>query len=140
MAKGATWRADVLRLYFLGAAVAMVADNAAALPFTNHVVALHTADPGVGGSQSTSEAAYAGYARQLVPRSAAGWTLVGNTVSLTADLAFPVCTASPGPAITHWSISRGGGVIDYSGPVTPTVAMATLVQPVVTQASTITES
>lgn len=140
MAKGNTWRNDLLRLYFLGGAVSNVADNAAASPFTHHTLALHTADPGAGGSQATNETAYGGYNRKTVPRSTAGWAVTGNTVSPAADVDFDLCTGSPGAPITHFSVSRGGGVIDYSGPVTPTVAMATLVQPVVTQASTITES
>lgn len=140
MAKGDTLRTQWLQLYFLGLPMPSVADNAASAPCTNHVVALHTADPGSGGSQLTHETAYTGYARQLVPRSGAGWVVVGNTVSPAAAIAFPVCTASPGGAITHWSVSRGGGVIDYSGPVVAPILMATLVQPVLKTDSTITET
>lgn len=120
MGKGNAWRNDVLRLYFLGASIATVADNAAASPFASHTLALHTADPGAGGSQATSETAYGGYNRKTVPRNTAGWAVVGNTVSPAADVDFDLCTGSPGPPITHFSVSRGGGVIDYSGPlVTP---------------------
>lgn len=115
MPKGNTWRNDLLRLYFLGASIATVADNAAASPFTNHVVALHTADPGVGGSQSTNETAYGGYNRKTVQRNTAGWAVTGNTCSPAADVDFDLCTGSPGPPITHFSVSRGGGVIDYIG-------------------------
>lgn len=140
MAKGDAWRNDVLRLYFLGAAVATVADNASLSPFASHVVALHTADPGSGGSQLTHETGYTGYARQVVPRNGAGWTVLGNTVRPTTAIGFGVCTASPGATITHWSISRGGGVIDYTGPVIPPILMATLVQPVLTTESLITET
>ena len=140
MAKGDTWRTDVLRLYFLGAAVATLADNASLSPCASHVVALHTADPGSGGSQLTHETGYTGYARQVVPRNGAGWTVVGNTVKPTVSIGFGVCTASPGATITHWSISRGGGVIDYTGPVIPPILMATLVQPVLTTESLITET
>ncbi len=139
MGKGATWASDLLKLYFLGTAVATVANNAAS-PFTSHVVALHTADPGSGGSQLTNEAAYTGYARALVPRNGSGWTVLGMVVSLTADVAFGQCTANPGPPLTHWSVSRGGGTIDYFGTITPPIIMDTLVVPVLTIASTVTEA
>lgn len=138
MGKGATYRNDLLKLYFLGTAISSVADNSA-LPFTSHTIALHTADPGSGGSQLTNETAYTGYARQLVPRNGTGWTVVGNTVSPVADIEFPKCTASPGGNITHWSLSRGGGVIDYSGPLQQPIIMATQVRPVITTESVITE-
>lgn len=123
MATGNTWRNDILRLYFLGAPVANVADNAAASPFTAHTIALHTADPGAGGSQSTSETAYGGYARKTVPRNTAGWVVTGNSVSPAVDIDFDLCTGSPGAPITHWSISRGGGIIDYTGPLVSPVTM-----------------
>lgn len=140
MAKGDTLRQQWLQLYFLGTPMPSVADNATLSPFGSCVVALHTADPGSGGSQLTHETAYTGYARVLVPRNGAGWTVTGNTVRPTAAIGFGVCTASPGATITHWSISRGGGLIDYTGPVLPSIAMATLVQPVVTTDSLITET
>lgn len=38
-------------------------------------IALHTADPGAGGDQTTSEATYTSYARVGVVRSGSGWTL-----------------------------------------------------------------
>ena len=123
MATGNTWRNDILRLYFLGAPVANVADNAAASPFTAHTIALHTADPGSGGSQSTSEAAYGGYARKTVARNTSGWVVTGNSVSPAVDIDFDLCTGSPGAPITHWSVSRGGGVIDYTGPLVSPVTM-----------------
>lgn len=140
MAKGDTLRQQWLQLYFLGTPMPSVADNASLSPFASHVVALHTADPGSGGSQLTHETGYTGYARQVVPRNGAGWTVVGNTVKPTTAIGFGVCTASPGATITHWSISRGGGVIDYTGPVITPILMATLVQPVLTTESLITET
>lgn len=140
MAKGDTLRTQWLQLYFIGTGMPSVADNAGLSPFVEHVVALHVADPGSGGSQLTHETAYVGYSRVLVPRNSAGWTVVGNTVRPTAAIGFGVCTASPGATITHWSLSRGGGQIDYTGPVSPPIVMATLVQPVLTTDSLITET
>lgn len=140
MAKGDTWSNDVLRLYFLGASVATVADNAAVSRFTAHTIALHTADPGAGGSQATNETAYGGYARKTVPRNTAGWVVTGNSVSPAADIDFALCTGSPGAPITHWSISRGGsGVIDYTGPLVAPVTMEAGKIPRVKTTSTIQE-
>lgn len=139
MPKGAAWRNDLLKLYFHGSSIPTIADNAALSPFSSHTVALHTADPGVGGSQLTNETAYTGYSRALVPRNGSGWNVLGNVVSPAAGIAFPQCTGSPGPTLTHWSVSRGGGTIDYVGPIKVPILMATLVVPLLTTESTITE-
>lgn len=66
-------------------------------------VALHTSDPGEAGNQSTSEAAYTGYARVAVARSAGGWTVAGNTISNTAIITFGTSTVGT-PTITHFSV------------------------------------
>lgn len=138
MGKGNTFRHDVLKLYFHGSPVATVADNAA-VPFTSHILALHVADPGLGGSQSINEAIYAGYSRQSVPRSAVGWTISGHRANLAAAVSFGVCTVSPGSPITYWSVSRGGGVIDYVGTLVDPIVMAIGVNPRLTTGSEITE-
>ena len=52
-----------------------------ASPLTNLYVSLHTANPGAGGAQNTSEAVYTSYARVAVARSTGGWTLSGETIS-----------------------------------------------------------
>lgn len=138
MPKGTTFRNDLLKLYFLATAITSIADNSS-VPFTSHVVALHTGDPGVGGSQLTNETAYTGYARVSVPRNGSGWTVTGNVASPAADIEFAKCTASPGANITHFSVSRGSGIIDYTGPLVSPIIMATQVKPVLTTDSTITE-
>lgn len=138
MGKGAAWASDLLRLYFHGTAIFTVADNAS-VPFSSHTVALHTADPGSGGSQLTHETSYLGYARAMVPRNASGWTVLGATVSPADDIAFGQCTGSPGPKLTYWSVSRGGGTIDYVGKIKTPIHMDTQVVPVLTSESTITE-
>lgn len=81
-------------------------------------IGLHTADPGEAGTQSTSETAYTGYARISVARSSAGFTVSGNSVSNAALVSFGNCTASPGVAITHFSIGTdvsGVGNLIMSG-------------------------
>jgi hypothetical protein len=96
-------------------------------------IALHTADPGEGGVQTTSEAAYTGYARVGVTRDTAGFTVSGNTGTNAADITFP--QASGGSAtVTHWSIgtlSSGGGMILYSGALSPTPTITNGIRPVI---------
>lgn len=79
----------------------------------NRYIALHTADPGEGGSATTSEAAFGGYARVAVP--VADWTGT-NPLSNTNAITFPECT-SGSETITHFSIvttPSGAGQILYS--------------------------
>lgn len=67
-----------------------VADNAAASPLTNVVVALHTATlTPATNSQAENEVAYTNYARQNVLRST-GWTASsGGSTNNAALLQFP---------------------------------------------------
>lgn len=142
MSKGDTFENDLLRLIFNATAIANLADNAGTSPLTNLSVALHTADPGESGTQSTSETAYTGYARVSVARTSGGWTVTGNSVSPVASIDFGECTASPGAAITHFSVGpTGGGAtkIFYSGAITPNITMATGVIPRLKTTSTVTE-
>lgn len=67
-------------------------------------IALHTADPGAAGTQATGEAAYTGYARQLV--AAANWTVATNTVVNAASVEFPEVTGAPGAVLTHFTIGN----------------------------------
>lgn len=94
-------------------------------------VALHTADPGDAGTQSTSEASYTGYARVAVARSAGGWTVSGNQVSNTATVQFGECTAGSA-VVTHFSVgllSSGAGDILYSGALDATRSVSSGITP-----------
>ena len=94
-------------------------------------VGLHTADPGEAGTQSTSEIAYTGYARVSVARTSGGWTVSGNTVSNTAAVNFPACTAGSGTA-THFSIgtnASGAGNLLLSGALTGSLAISAGITP-----------
>lgn len=71
-------------------------------------VALHTADPGEAGDQTTNEATYTGYARVAVARSAGGWTVSGNNVSNTAAVTFGACTAGSS-TVTYASVGVASG-------------------------------
>lgn len=141
MSKSDAYEADFLKLLFNATPIAGIADNAASSPLTNLFVALHTADPGETGNQTTSEAAYTSYARATVARTSGGWTVTGNSVSPAATIAFPACTGGTA-TITHFSVGAavsGASKIFYSGTVTPNISVSTGVTPQLTTASTITE-
>ena len=133
----------ILNLIFSATTWANYAINATAAPETNIIVALHTADPGAGGTQSTSESTYAGYLRQNVLRSTGWSTSSVASVSPVANINFPASTAA-GVTITNFSTGKSGGgatPILWSGTVTPNIAIgASGITPQLTTASTITLS
>lgn len=143
MGKSNTFINDLLKLIFNGTAIPNLADNAASSPLTNFYVALHTADPGAAGNQTTNEISYTSYARVAVTRNSAGWTVTGQTVSPTLDVDFPISTGGAGGTATHASIgtaASGAGKILWSGSLSPTIVVSTGVPPVLVQGSTITET
>ena len=140
MSKGDTTENNLLKLIFNATTWADIAENDTTGPATTLTVALHTADPGEAGTQSTSEPAYTGYARVAVNRNSGGWTVTNNSVSPTANIDFGECSASPGAAITHFSVGTGvSNMLLYSGTVTPNITMAAGVIPRLKTTSTITE-
>lgn len=102
MPKSTTSANDYVALVYNATAIANVADNAASSPLTNIYIAAHTADPGAAGTQSTSEAAYTGYARASVARTTGGFTCSGGTVTLVANASFGACTAGTA-TLLYWS-------------------------------------
>ena len=139
--KSDTFENDVLKLIFNAAAIVNLGDNAATSPLTSLFVALHTADPGDAGTQSTSEATYTGYARVAVARTSGGWTVTGNSVSPAAVISFPACTAGTSTC-THFSVgvaSSGATKILYAGTISPSISVSAGVTPQLTTASTVTE-
>lgn len=134
MSKADSAELNMLKLLFNATAWANIADNAASSPLTNLYVALHTADPGDSGTQSTSEATYTGYARVAVARTTGGWTCSGTSPSQAANaalIAFGACTAGSN-TITHVSIgvaSSGATAILYSGALTASLAVSSGITP-----------
>lgn len=121
---GNTTETDLLKLYYQAVAIANLADNAASSPLTNIFVALHTADPGEAGDQTTSEAAYTSYARVAVARTAGGWTSSTNSIVNAGAVTFPAATGGSS-AITHWStgfVTSGASKIINVGPSGPITA------------------
>jgi hypothetical protein len=144
MSKGNNFENALLALIFNNSNIANIGDAAGlrgAAAAGQLFVALHTADPGEAGDQTTSEVAYTGYARVGVARSGAGWTVTGNSVSPAANIDFPPCTGGTATA-THFSIgtvASGAGLILYKGAISPTIAIANGVTPRLTTATAITE-
>jgi len=145
MAIAGTTETAILTLIFNATAWANYADNAASSPQTNVAVALHTADPGTSGTQTTSESAYTSYARVSVARTSGGWTISGTgpaSCSPVANISFPAGTGGSGTA-THFSTGKTGGgatAILWSGTVTPNIVTGSGITPVLTTATTITLS
>lgn len=97
-------------------------------------IALHTADPGEAGDQTTSEAAYTSYARVAVARSGAGFTCSGTAPTQAANAAavnFPACTGSSA-VCTYFSVgvaSSGASVILASGILTASLSVSNGITP-----------
>lgn len=126
---------------FSGAAVTTLFQNAGS-PATNIYISLHTADPGVGGNQTTNETSYTSYARATVARTSGGFTISNNTVVPAANIVFAQCTGSTS-TITNWGVGLSAsstGTLLYSGTVVPNISVATGVTPTLTTGSTIVES
>lgn len=141
MSKSDSWEAGILALIFQAINYANIADNAVSAPLTNLFFALHTADPGEAGTQTTNEVVYGGYARVTVARSTGGFVLTGSSISPVAIVSFPACTSGSATA-TFASIGglvTTGGRIFYSGAITPSLVISTGVTPRLTTTSTITE-
>jgi hypothetical protein len=141
--KSSAFDNDLLKLIFNATPIPNIADNAALSPLTQLFLALHTADPGAGGNQATSEATYTGYARVVVARTTAGFTVTGNSCTLAATATFGVPTAGAGEVEAYFSVgvaSTGASKVLYHGPVTPNITIANGIAPQLTSGTTITES
>lgn len=142
MGKTTAFAGNFLKLILNATALANLADNASSSPLTNLYLSLHTADPGVGGSQTTSEAAYGSYARVAVARTTGGWTITSNAASPVALVVFPAATSGTETETYAGvgSASSGAGNLYWSGALSPTIAVVTGVTPELKTTSTITET
>lgn len=125
---------QILALLLEATPIANIADNAAAAPITQFYISLHTASPGIAGSQDTSETAYTGYSRQTIARSSAGWTVASASDTNDSDITFPICSGSPGADITHIGIglsSSGAGTLKLFGALTTSFAMQVGTTPII---------
>lgn len=131
MPKSTTFSNDFALLVFNATPIGTIADNAASTPLTNLYASLHTANPGIGGSQLTNETSYTNYLRVAVGRTAGGWTVAAGAASNTALIQFAQCGAT-GATLTHVAIgtaSSGAGKVLYAGALTASLSVANLIQP-----------
>lgn len=125
MPKTTNYADNLFKLFNTNLAYAGIGDAGGLQPSVvagNLYVSLHTGDPGLTGSQAVNEAAYTGYARVAVARSAAGWTVSTNQVTNFANVTFPVCTALT--SLVTWfglgTDSVGAGQLLYAFPLIQT--------------------
>ncbi len=143
MGKNNTASNGWLNLLFQATTFTGIANNATTSPVTSLYVSLHTADPGASGTQSTNEIAYTSYARVAVVRTSSGWTTASaQSVSPVSAITFPAGTGGSGTA-TYFGIgaaSSGATALYYSGTITPNIVCGSGVTPILSTATTITES
>ena len=148
MPKSASYETSNLALLLNAIGIAKVADNTVTSPLTNLYIALHTANPGSSGNQSTSEISYTGYAREPILRSSGSpaWTITGSnpaSASPNSPINFATSTGGAGGTVTYFSIgslASGAGVIYYYGVVSPNITVTSGVAPQLSTATTVTES
>lgn len=127
MSKSNATETDTLNIFFLKTLASWMG-TLATTGDTNITVALHTADPGEGGTQSTNEATYTSYARVNVVRTGAGWTVSGATAQNAALIQFPEATGGSS-TVTHVSLGINSGQIMYSGALTASRSISSGIQP-----------
>ena len=130
MPKSTSFANSLLELVLKATTFADFAENDSSSPATNLYISLHTADPGIGGDQTTNETAYGNYARVAVARSGVGWTIVDEEGANAALIQFP--QASSGSTVTHVAIgkaSSGAGLVIWAGALAASLAVANLIQP-----------
>ncbi len=142
MTKSNAMETNLLSLVFQAVTFNDIAENDTSGPLTNIMVSLHTADPGEAGTQATNEGSYGAYIRVAVVRTTAGWNVTNNVAKPIANISFAQATSGT-ETITFFGLGHatsGAGALLYSGTVTPNIAVAAGVTPILTTGSTITES
>lgn len=127
MSKSNSTETDTLNIFFLKTLASWMG-TLSGTGDVNITIALHTADPGEAGTQSTNEATYTSYARVNVIRTSAGWTVSGNTSQNAALIQFPEATGGS-DVITYVSLGINSGQIMYSGALTASRTVSTGIQP-----------
>lgn len=134
MSASNTFETALLQHIFQNAAIANIGDAAGLLPSAapgQLYISLHTADPGEGGAQNTTEAAYTSYARVGVARSAGGFGVSGNAATNAAAVDFPAATGGTSN-VTHFGIgtaASGAGSLLFSGALTAPLAVSNGITP-----------
>jgi len=123
------WLELIFQAVVLPALNTLVANSAS--PLTQLYVSLHTADPTAAGTQSSNEAAYTGYARVAVARTAGGWSITNETITNVGAITFPACTGgSESEAFVGVGTSASGaGVLLWAGPLSAPLAVSNGITP-----------
>lgn len=136
MSKSNAFEAALLELIFENANIATLGDATGVRGSSaagSLYISLHTADPGESGVQTTSEVSYTGYARVAVARSGAAWTRTDNSITPASPTPFPERPDSGAAVVaTHFGVgvaASGGGLLLYSGTLTPNISISELVTP-----------
>lgn len=136
VSKSNTWETALLNLVFTNTDATGIGDAGGlrgSASAGSLYVSLHTADPGEGGTQATSEVAYTSYARVAVARSGAQWAVASGQISNVNAITFPTGTGGSGTA-THFAIgvaSSGATTILYSGALASSIVCGNGVQPAI---------
>lgn len=132
MAKATPACNSILALIFNATAWADIAQNDGSGPLENLYVSLHTADPGVGGLQTTNEVDYTSKMRVAVPRTASGWAVpVGGATHNEELIQFDECTGGSN-VVSHVAIGTdlsGAGRVLYSGALSAPRTISNGIQP-----------
>lgn len=127
----------LVNLYFNNTAAANIGNTGGLQPSSvagSWFISLHTANPGVTGNQTTSEATYGSYARVGIARSGAGWTVTGNQPCIAENAAactFPTATGGT-ETETFFGIgtaTSGTGSLLISAALSSSLAVTTGITP-----------
>lgn len=137
MSKSNAFETAYLKLLFQNVPITNLGDAAGLLGSAaagNLYLSLHTADPGEGGSQNTSELAYDSYARMPLVRNATNFPVADDTMSLGVNVDFPEMAVgeSGGGTVTYFCVgtaASGAGMVLYRGTMTPNVIVQEGVTP-----------
>lgn len=124
MSKGNTTENDLMKYIFNKTVINWDAN-------TQVYIALHTADPGETGDQTSFESAYSSYTRVAVQRQAGAWTVADNQAANAALIQFPQCDGGSS-TVTHVTIGTqfsGTGQVLYYGELNDPLTVSNLIQP-----------
>ena len=137
MSKSNSWENALLALLFQNTNAANIGDvtglrgsSAAGSLY----ISLHSSDPGEGGSQTTNEISYTGYARVAVNRNGTQWTVSGTAPTQVVNanpIVFGQCTVGSATA-AYFGVGTdpsGAGTLLYSGQLSASLAISVGITP-----------
>lgn len=133
--KSNTFQSGLLALLFQATSISNIATSTG---LSALYVSLHTADPGAGGGQNTSETAYGNYARIGVNRGVGngsnGWTISGSSpTQVVNNAAISFAQSNNNSTLTNCAVGANAtgvnGVIYYSGPLTSNLSVSNGITP-----------